>query len=321
MKFRWSEVIFAVVFGLALPGILAGLWENNETEELQVYSQPVDIVTQDEVETITVLLGDETLQKVELDSYLTAVILREMPAGFEAEALKAQAVVARTYTLKHKGGSRHFPADICTDSGCCQGYYSQEAYLNDGGKLENIDKIVNAVKETENEVLTYDGELIDATYFSCSGGRTEAAVAVWGSDVPYLQSCESPGEEVAKHYTDTVTFTKKAFAKALELPDSKNITIDYIKYTEGGGIDIISLNGKTIKGTVLRKKLDLNSTAVILSVVGDTVSITTKGNGHRVGMSQYGANAMAQTGANYREILMHYYQGVELVSTLTFWGN
>lgn len=321
MKTRWQDLVFATVFGLILPVVISGMWEKSENIKTLPPQETAPTQHQSVTETIQLIQEDGTTETLELEAYLVSVILREMPAKFETEALKAQAVVARTYALKRKGGGKHSPADICTKSGCCQGYYSTEAYLADGGKQENIEKVERAVKETAGQVLVYQGQLIDATYFACSGGRTEAALAVWGADVPYLQSIESPGEENAKHYIDTVTMTKNDLIKALELPDGKTVSIDHIQYTQGGGIDTISLNGKAVKGTTLRKQLDLNSTAVILTIVGDTVTITTKGNGHRVGMSQYGADAMAKNGATYDEILRHYYQQVELVSTLTFREN
>ena len=206
-------------------------------------------------------------------------------------------------------------ADVCTDSSCCQAYWDQEQYLEEGGKAEDIAKIKTAVLETEGQVLEYDGTLIDATYFSCSGGMTEDAVAVWGSDVPYLRSVESPGEENAKHYEESISIPKDALIKRLGLnSDTDILKIENICYTNGGGIDTITICGEAIKGTTLRKKLELNSTAMMIRITDDSVIITTKGKGHRVGMSQYGANAMAKNGATYKEILEHYYYQTELTS-------
>jgi stage II sporulation protein D len=143
---------------------------------------------------------------------------------------------------------------------------------------------------------------------------TEDALAVWGTDIPYLQATASPGEENAKHYIDTVTMPITEFMAVLSLEsdETERLRIEKISYTAGGGIEMVTILGQEIKGTTLRKKLDLNSTAMLLSVVGDSVTITTKGNGHRVGMSQYGANAMALDNALYQEILKHYYTGVEI---------
>jgi stage II sporulation protein D len=168
--------------------------------------------------------------------------------------------------------------------------------------------------ETAGQVLRYDGALIEATYFSCSGGMTEDAAAVWGSDLPYLQSTPSPGEEKAEHFTDTVTFTAEEFARRLDIaPEGLPATwFSEPVYTDGGGILTMEIGGVTFKGTTLRQLLGLNSTAFILSAVGDTITVTTKGFGHRVGMSQYGADAMAVQGSTYEQILLHYYRGTTL---------
>ena len=163
------------------------------------------------------------------------------------------------------------------------------------------------------QVLTYENALIEATYFSCSGGSTEDAVAVWGNAYPYLKAVDSPGEEHAAHYTDTVTFTPLQFQSALGviLSGTPENWFGPVTYTEGGGVDTMQI-GKTIyKGTELRQKLSLRSTAFTVSV-GEYITITTEGDGHRVGMSQYGADAMAAAGKDYREILAHYYPGTEL---------
>ena len=319
MRLRWSAVLLAFGFGILLPALLVALIRSHGREENIQSISNTTLSDSDEfaaeADTITVLHQDGTIQNMKLDDYLTCVILREMPAKFEVEALKAQSVVARTYVLKRRNSnSKHATADICASSSCCQGFCSEEEYMLAGGNQENIDKIRNAVLETSGEIILYDGKLIDATYFSCSGGMTEDAVAVWGKDIPYLRATDSPGEESAKHYIDTVTIPLDEFMDALSLQQNEDgrITIDKVTYTAGGGIDKVTISGTEITGTTMRKKLDLNSTAIILSVVGESVTITTKGNGHRVGMSQYGANAMALDGATYQEILQHYYSGTEI---------
>ena len=131
---------------------------------------------------------------MKMNDYLTEVLLGEMPAEFEMEALKAQAVAARTYTAKAAiTGGKHGDGSVCSDSACCQAYLPQETYLMLGGTEENLEKINKAVLETTGLVLAYDGNLIEATYFSCSGGSTEDAAAVWGTEYPYLQAVASPG--------------------------------------------------------------------------------------------------------------------------------
>lgn len=264
---------------------------------------------------INVLLSDGTVTRLSVNDYLTSVLICEMPSNFELEALKAQAVVARTYVLRQmEFGGKHQGADICDQPSCCQGYCTPQEYLDAGGSEDNLRKYANAVRETDDLVLVYNGQLIEATYFSCSGGQTEDAVAVWGTDIPYLRSVESPGEETASHYTDTVTIPMERFYRILQLEGTEYLLVENIKYTEGGGVDSLLINGKSYKGTQLRTLLGLRSTAFILSVVGENVVVTTKGFGHRVGMSQYGAQAMAQKGFGFEEILEHYYRGTALTS-------
>ena len=177
-----------------------------------------------------------------------------------------------------------------------------------------LEKVADAVRRTENLVLVYNGDLIEATYFSCSGGKTEDAAAVWGAEVPYLISTDSPGEESAAHYISTVVTTKAQVAALLgfELQGVADPWIGEITYTSGGGVDSIEICGQVYKGTYIRRQLGLRSTAFTITAVGDSVTITTKGFGHRVGMSQYGAEAMAVKGSKFDEILKHYYRDVEL---------
>ena len=164
--------------------------------------------------------------------------------------------------------------------------------------------------------MTYEGKLVEATYFSCSGGTTEDAVAVWGTDVPYLQSVASPGEENATYYTDSVTFTAQEFASRLgvNLTGKPASWVCDVTHTVGGGVDTMKIGGLTFKGTELRKLLGLRSTAFTITAMEDTITVQTRGYGHRVGMSQYGADAMAALGSTYDEILTHYYQGTELTN-------
>lgn len=324
MQRKWTEIITSLVLGLLIPSILFSRVDRAPSQIQQPTTQstqPQETVIQTHEFPINVLTDDGSILQMELEAYLTAVVLREMPADFEVEALKAQAVVARTYTLRRfEAGGKHVGAAVCTNSSCCQGYRSCEAYLAEGGTQELLNKVADAVSDTAGQVLVYDGALIDATYFSCSGGMTEDAKAVWGSDVPYLQATASPGEEKAAHYVDTATFTTSEFARLLDLQVSGESKqwIGNITYTDGGGVDEIQICGKTYKGTTMRQKLNLRSTAFVISVIGNTVTITTKGFGHRVGMSQYGADAMAVQGSSYQEILSYYYRGTELV---TYSGN
>jgi len=276
----------------------------------QTPTAPTSQGTQDIPGKIQVLNKDGSVVWQDLEDYVTCVVLQEMPASFEVEALKAQAVAARTYALR---GGRHGEALVCTDYTCCQAYCRPEDYL---GTAAELDKVRTAVKETAGQVLLYEGQLIDAVYFSCSGGQTEDAKAVWGVDVPYLQSVPSPGEEQAEHYTETIRFSAKAFSELFDgLTGYAGSWIGEVTWTTGGGVATISIGGQVYTGTSVRERLGLRSTAFRISAVGETVTVTTKGYGHRVGMSQYGADAMALTGATYLEILAHYYPGTELSYT------
>ena len=323
MNIRIKEIAFAFILGVIVPVIMFCASYKVYFHEPDIGTEPTEtqneVIEQEEI-LIPVLMKDGRIEILELDTYLTAVLLREMPASFEIEALKAQAVVARTYTLRrYERGGKHIGAIICTNSSCCQGYCTPEEYIEKGGSESSLNKIKSAVKETSNQVITYNGTLIEATYFSCSGGMTEDAEAVWGNSVPYLQATFSPGEETAKHYVDTKTFTIKEFTTLLGInkKPSTGKWIENITYTDGGGIDTAKICGVEFKGTALRKKLGLKSTAIVMSVVGNTVTVTTKGYGHRVGMSQYGADAMAVQGKKYPEILSHYYKSTEIVTYVT----
>ena len=266
------------------------------------------------VPNVSVLKDDGTVSSVKLDDYLTGVLLAEMPVEFEPEALKAQAVVSATYALRRgKVQDKHGGA-VCLHSGCCQGYRDPEAYVREGGSQADVEKNRDAVKAVTGQVLTYDGELIEATFFSCTGGSTEAAVEVWGGDVPYLQAMPSPGEEIAVHYKDEQIFSREELEEKLgvSLGEDSAGWFDQMRFTKGGGVRSAEVGGEEFTGVELRQKLGLRSTDFSVTPMDDQVCLTTHGFGHRVGMSQYGAQAMALAGNNYVQILTHYYQGAEV---------
>ena len=322
MKFVWKEIAIAALFGLGMPGLALGIIASQEEPKqvIEVYSEaPAEETTEPETVPapaikVPVRVNGQTVD-MELDEYLVGVVLAEMPAYFESEALKAQAVVARTYTMRaHRRGGKHSGAAVCTDPGCCQAYTAPDDYISGGGNQAGVDKVRSAVMATGQEVLTYEGELIEAVYFSCSGGSTEDAVAVWGTAYPYLQAVSSPGEEKAAYYSDTVTYTPSNFEAALgrDLPGTPGEWFGVVTYTPGGGVASMEIGGQVYQGTQLRSALGLRSTAFSVVVKSDSITINTKGFGHRVGMSQYGADAMALEGNTYRQILAHYYRGTTL---------
>ena len=320
-----KEMMQAAVIGFGIPAILlliAILFfipkENNMRPQTNAPTQGTTHVSEEQ-ETpasdmqIQVLLDGQTIT-MDLETYVVGVVLAEMPASFEFEALKAQAVAARTYALKTCTDGKKHNGAVCSSYLCCQAYMSQEDYLQRGWRQHYVERVTEAVRATAGEVLTYDGKLIRATYFSCSGGVTEDAVAVWGRDYPYLQSVKSPGEEETVYYTDTKVFTLEDFQEALgiSLTGAAQSWFGTITYTQGGGVDSMQIGGVTYRGTTLRSLLGLRSTMFQIVVSEDSILFETKGYGHRVGMSQYGADAMALEGSDYMQILAHYYQGTEL---------
>lgn len=251
------------------------------------------------------LSGEE--RELCLRDYLIGVVMGEMPAEFPQEALKAQAVAARTFTLRRveQGGI------LSDDPAVCQAYTDPGTAETKWGENweEYLEKITQAVEATDGQVLYYNGTLISATYFSCSGGRTESAQAVWGGDVPYLVSVDSPGEENSTVYESTVSVSMEEFLNALEI---ENPSVSQVTYTEGGGVDTMVVDGKTVSGTEMRRLFGLKSTLFSMEISENAVDFRVRGYGHRVGMSQYGAKAMAETGMSYEEILKWYYTGVEI---------
>lgn len=311
MRPLWKDILVAVWLGMILPGIVlqAFLWKEKSQQEITVVIQTE--AAENPQHYISVGNPDGSKEKMEMDAYLTGVLLAEIPADFHMEALKAQAVAARTYTCKaFRTGGKHGDGSVCTNSACCQAYLSEEEYLLRGGTQENLERIRQAVAVTRDFVLGYDGELIEATYFSSSGGSTESAQAVWGADFPYLQSVSSPEEGIL----DTEIFTKAELEERLDvlLSEDSSQWFSNITYTEGGGVESAVVSGETFTGVQLRQLLGLRSTAFQVQQMNQTIHITTRGYGHRVGMSQYGANAMAETGKTWQQILQHYYPGTVL---------
>lgn len=320
MMSLWKDILAALMLGMVLPGILlnltvAGIRRETAIADIQI-TIPEETEERRDSMPVRLRLEDGSTVQADMEQYLVGVVLAEMPAAFQMEALKAQSVAARTFARKAwEMGGKHEDGSVCIHSGCCQAYVAPEEYLNNGGTEENLNKVKMAVSDTAGECLAYEEELIEATYFSCSGGSTEDAVAVWGTDYPYLQAVESPGEENARWYTDTVVFTQEQFCRLLGIQwKGPEEIFGEITYTEGGGVENMVIAGKSYTGTGLRSLLGLRSTAFEIADLEDKIVVTTKGYGHRVGMSQYGAEAMAVKGYGYRDILAHYYPGTEIVT-------
>ena len=346
MKHKFLAGILAGILGLGIPALLesklpsplpgsptaqeSGPPENTAAppgpdEEAIAATDAASLPPTDGCILLNILKEDGSVAQLPMDEYLGGVLLAEMPASFPLEAQKAQAVVARTYALRQRVlGGKHENADVCTDPSCCQAWIRYEDYAErEGTKTAKAaaEQAAQAVHCTDGQALFYEGALIDATYFSSSGGRTEAAVEVWGSDVPYLQSVDSPGEEGALHDGEIKSFSAQELRNLLQairpeadLSGAAENWFGAVTETEGGGVDRMEIGGAAFSGLELRSLLGLRSTVFSVTVDGDTVSFTTHGNGHRVGMSQYGAKAMADTGSGYDEILAHYYPGTELAA-------
>lgn len=262
------------------------------------------------------VLTDGGVREMTVEDYLVGTLLAEMPADFPAEALKAQAIASRTFALRKAESGKHVGADVCTSYACCQGW-------TESGSEEAPDRIRQAVRDTDGLVLTYDGALIDATFFCCTNGKTESALAVWGSDIPYLRSVDSPGEEDAPRYEDAAVFSAADFAERIaaiapeaNLSGAPTNWIGQIERTDGGGIGTVFIGGAAVKGTALRSALGARSTDMTFAVTDNEITVTTHGFGHRVGFSQYGAKAMAENGADFAEILAHYYPDTEIKKLL-----
>lgn len=252
---------------------------------------------------------DGQVEEIPLEEYLVGVVAGEMPASYELEALKAQAVAARTYTAKkiQDGGCGRDGADICTDHTHCQ------AYRVDIPE-ESKEKLTQAVEGTREEVLLYDGTLITALYHSTSGGQTEDNVNVFGANLPYLKSVESEGEENYPQYTRQKTVTIDQ-AKRLTEEKYGKITKDTVTIQsrlDSGRVEQADVFGHRVSGKDVRELFALASANFTVEEKDGQLIFTNIGFGHGVGLSQVGADAMAKRGAGYREILTHYYTGVEI---------
>ena len=302
----------------------------NETNEIQEENatQEVQMIDYDykQYDTIKLLHADTgEIEELPLDTYLLGVVSAEMPANFEQEALNAQALVARTYTIYSivHNQDKHGEADICDDSNCCQAWISKEdrmARWEEAERESNWRKIEVAVNTTAGRIITYNGEVIDAFFHSNSGGTTEAPVNVWGgTNYPYLQSVETAGEDAYSQYSSEVVLTKEELQNKI-LAKHSDFTIDYnqsdciqiLEYTESGRVKTIKIGNLNLSGVEVRSTLGLKSANFEITIDGDNIKFAVKGYGHGVGMSQTGADSMAKSGSNYEEIVKHFYTGVEI---------
>lgn len=273
---------------------------------------------------LRVLLGGQ-VEELTMDAYLRGVLRAEMPASFEPEALKAQAIAARTYTYyKMKNGpiANHPDADACDDVNCCKAYKSAAEAAEDWGSMALYyeEKLARAVAETDAQVILYEGEPILAVFFSSANGHTQNAAAVWQSDLPYLQSVDSPEDEtlVPNYYSVArvpAEELRAAFLAAHPEAELSGDSAGWITGVERNGADFVAalcVGGVRVRGNELRAILSLRSPSFTVEHEDGTFVFRVTGYGHGVGMSQYGANAMALGGADAAEIVEHYFTGARV---------
>ena len=273
-------------------------------------------------QTVTLLHSGKVIS-LKLEEYLYGVVAAEMPATFETEALKAQAVAARTYTVNRSRFQNpdHPNANVCTDSAHCKAYLTKEEQEEKFQKTPELyEKIQQAVDSTKSQIILYNNEPISAVFHSTSSGMTENSKDVWGGDYPYLVSVVSEGEEESPRFLETKAFSFEEFRQKINAGNKKVVFSDEPKNwfshwerNESGSVKTVDICGVSLKGTEIRSLLGLRSTHFEINVT-DEITVTTKGNGHGVGMSQYGANAMAKRGYSYIDILKKYYTGVEIAN-------
>lgn len=268
----------------------------------------------------------DSIEELPIDEYLYGVVSAEMPATYEIEALKAQAIVSRTYTLYQiiNGKNKHGEAELCDDSKCCQAWISKDDRLakwKEDVRENNWNKIVTSVKETSGKIIVYDGKPIGAFFHSNSGGKTENVANVWGSNnMPYLQSVETSGEDDYSQYSSEVVLKKEELQDKLK-QKYDDISIDFsvekpieiLEYTESNRVKTIRFGNKNLSGTEARSLLGLKSTMFKFNIDGDNIIFSVIGYGHGVGMSQTGADSMAKNGSNCDEIIKHFYTGVDII--------
>ena len=266
---------------------------------------------------------DGSVEELTMEEYLWGVVAAEMPASFEPEALKAQAAAARTYTvgLQNAAVPKHPDAQLCDDSRCCQAYLDREAAEKRWGiQAETFgEKITRAVAQTDGLGVLYQGAPIQAVFFSSAAGRTVDAVEVWGNQVDYLKGVDSPEGDEVPNYHSQVTLTQEEVRTLIlekypgaDLSREPGQWFSDLEYSASGSVSGLKLGGVSLTGAQARALLGLRSAAFSVSFQDGSFVFDVTGYGHGVGMSQYGANAMAKSGSTFREILTWYYTGTEV---------
>lgn len=283
--------------------------ESVNIEHTNVDNTSTNNTTNSSVSEITVYRSNGSVINLNMTDYLIGVVSSEMPASFNLEALKAQSVLARTYALKAKQTGKKL-----TDTVSTQSYIDMDQMKNKWGNSFNTyyNKIKNAVENTNGEYLSYNGNYIEALYHSTNNGKTESSLDVFGNYYPYLISVSSEYDKNASSYLRTINMPLDTISNKLGLSLNNDSVINILSYTDGGNIKEININGNNFSGKKVRELLGLRSADFDISISDNNANITTRGYGHGVGMSQYGANGMANAGYGYKDILSHYYPGTTL---------
>ena len=279
------------------------------TEHINTNNTSSNNTTNSSVSEITVYRSNGSVINLNMTDYLIGVVSSEMPASFNFEALKAQSVLARTYALKAKQTGKKL-----TDTVSTQSYIDIDQMKNKWGNSFNTyyNKIKNAVENTNGEYLSYNGNYIEALYHSTNNGKTESSLDVFGNYYPYLISVSSEYDKNASSYLRTINMPLDTISNKLGVSLNNDSVISILSYTDGGNIKEININGNNFSGKKVRELLGLRSADFDISISDNNANITTRGYGHGVGMSQYGANGMANAGYSYKDILSHYYPGTTL---------
>ena len=253
------------------------------------------------------------VEKVPLEEYVYGVVSSEVPVSFEVDALKAQAVASRTYVMYAMQNNKDKEFDVY-DSVNSQVYNSDEELKEKWGDKyqEYSNKIKKVIVDTKGEYLMYDNKIIEAFFFSTSTGYTENSEEVFSEQLPYLRSVESAWDESSPSFNSETEINKKDFYNKLGISYSNNLDVSDVEKTGSGRIKSLKINGNNFKGVDVRTKLGLRSTFFTFYDNGDNIIVKTKGYGHGVGMSQYGAEGMALAGFKYEDIIKYYYTGVEI---------
>jgi stage II sporulation protein D len=289
--------------------------ENNASENAKVKFE--------ELKEVRIYLGsEEKIVTLNIEEYLIGVVAAEMSAANNIEALKAQALAAYTYAFRKQlqNNQTTNEYDLTDDSKSDQRYINQDARKNKWGEKfeENESKIKQAITEVKNKLIVYNNEPILAVYHRISSGKTETAKNVWGSDYPYLQSENSVGDLLCPDFYSEVSVTAEDFSKKLTDLGATG-TGEFSKFigksnkSSAGTVLTIELCGKSFSGVQIREAFNLKSAAFDLAFKDNNFIFSVSGDGHGVGMSQYGANYMAQQGSDYKEIILAYYRGSEII--------